>query len=88
MGQMTIYLDDELIQRVKQTANAANLSQSQWIARLIRERTRSSWPENIRELAGSWQDFPEAEVLRTHLGIGIYTNRRAVSLRPSNCSGE
>jgi predicted transcriptional regulator len=68
MGQITIYLDDELIGKVQEHALSMNVSKSQWIARLIKERTRTEWPENVKALAGSWRDFPEAEELRANLG--------------------
>jgi predicted transcriptional regulator len=68
MGQITIYLDDELIGKVQEHALSMNVSKSQWIARLIKERTRTEWPENVKALAGSWRDFPEAGELRANLG--------------------
>ncbi|MEZ5537147.1 MAG: ribbon-helix-helix protein, CopG family [Thiolinea sp.] len=71
MGQITIYLDDELIGKVQEHASSLNVSKSQWIARLIKERTRTEWPESIKALAGSWSDFPEAEQLRAGLGNDI-----------------
>lgn len=37
MAKITIYLDDELIQQVKQSAAEAKVSQGQWIADLIRQ---------------------------------------------------
>lgn len=64
MAQLTIYLDEDLIQRVREAAQEAGIPQSQWIAKLIRERTRTSWPESVRKLAGSWKDFPSLEELR------------------------
>ena len=71
MAQITIYLDDELLQKVKQSAASSHMSQSQWIANLIRERTHDRWPESIKQLAGSWQDLPDIETLRSDYGVDI-----------------
>lgn len=56
MAQVTIYLDDETESRMKEAAKAAGLSYSKWIAELIRDRTRTEWPENVARLAGAWAD--------------------------------
>lgn len=64
MGQITIYLDDETEHRLKSAAAAAKIPVSRWIAALVRDKTRTQWPEWVRELPGAWSDFPEVEVLR------------------------
>ena len=64
MSQVTIYLDPDLAERAKAAASSQGLSQSKWIAQLIEARLRTSWPESVRQLAGSWPDFPNAEALR------------------------
>jgi hypothetical protein len=64
MAQVTIYLEDELLVRTRAAAEAAGLSVSAWMARLVRERTRSDWPEDVAALAGAWRDLPLAEELR------------------------
>ena len=68
MSQVTIYLDSETEQRMREAARQAGVSRSQWLARLIREKTRSDWPAEVREAAGSWGDFLEAEELRANQG--------------------
>lgn len=68
MGQVTIYLDDELEARLKTAAAGARISTSRWIADLVRERLRTEWPMEVRELAGSWGDFPDADDLRHDVG--------------------
>lgn len=68
MSQVTLYLDEETDRRMRKAARQAGLSRSQWLARLIREKTRNEWPDEVREAAGSWNDFPEAEELRGALG--------------------
>ncbi len=64
MAQVTLYLDDETAELMRQAAKAAGLSRSRWLARLVRERTSQEWPTAVRELAGAWPEFPLAEELR------------------------
>jgi hypothetical protein len=64
MGQVTIYLDDEIEKKMTANAKAMKLSKSRWIANVIREKLVDEWPPNVRELAGSWQDFPTLEEIR------------------------
>ena len=67
MGQVTIYLDDETERRMRGAARSSGLSQSKWIARLIQNRTRETWPEAVVRLAGAWKDMPLAEEIREGL---------------------
>ena len=64
MGQVTIYLDDELESRVKSSAKARGMPVSRWIAELISQQAGDDWPAEVRQLAGAWKDFPSAESLR------------------------
>lgn len=64
MAQVTLYLDEETVKRVRRAAKAAGLSQSRWLAELVRAKTAREWPDAVRELAGAWGDFPEADELR------------------------
>jgi hypothetical protein len=64
MAQVTIYLDPETATRMRKAARAAGVSQSRWLADLVRRRTASEWPESVRRLAGAWADIPSAEELR------------------------
>lgn len=65
MGQVTIYLDDETEQKMIANARVMKLSKSKWIANVIREKLVDDWPDTVRELPGSWEDFPTLEELRT-----------------------
>ena len=70
MAQVTIYLDDETAAQMRESARAAGVSMSAWLARLIREHRRTSWPPDVEALAGSWSDdFPMAETLRASCGV-------------------
>lgn len=71
MAQVTLYLDEETIESVRRAARASGLSQSRWLAQLVREKTAREWPAAVREMAGSWGDFPEAEELRRTAGSDV-----------------
>ena len=64
MGQVTIYLDEELTKKMRDRAKQEGVSQSQWVARLIGTKLASSWPASVSALAGAWPDFPELSELR------------------------
>ncbi len=64
MGQVTIYLDDEIEAKMMASAKAMKVSKSKWIAGVIRERLVDEWPAGVRELPGSWEDFPSLEDIR------------------------
>jgi predicted DNA-binding protein (MmcQ/YjbR family) len=64
MGQVTIYLDAELEAKMREITKSMHMSQSKWIANLIKEKIADEWPESVKKLAGSWGDFPSAEEIR------------------------
>ena len=64
MGQVTIYLEDEIEKKMIADAKAMNLSKSKWIANVIREKLVDQWPATVRDLPGSWKDFPALEQIR------------------------
>ncbi len=68
MGQVTIYLEDEIEKKMVAAAKSAHLSKSKWIARLIQEKVANEWPQSVVELAGSWKDFPSIEDIRASEG--------------------
>lgn len=71
MGQVTIYLEEEIEKKMIKAAESANLSKSKWIARLIQEKIAKEWPQSVIDMAGSWNDFPEADELRANQGQDI-----------------
>ena len=71
MAQLTLYLDQETVSKMRQAAEGEGLSQSQWVARLIRARLENEWPQAVRDLAGAWTDFPEVDELRRSLGNDV-----------------
>jgi hypothetical protein len=64
MGQVTLYMDDDTLARTRAAAEAAGLSMSAWLAQLVRERTRTEWPQEVAALAGAWRGVTTAEELR------------------------
>lgn len=71
MGQVTLYLDKETEERMKEAASAVGVSQSRWLADLIREKTANEWPKSVASLAGAWADMPTAEDLRQSSGEDV-----------------
>lgn len=68
MGQVTIYLEDEVEEKMADAAKSAHLSKSKWVASLIKQKVANEWPPSIVNLAGSWKDLPLAEEDRAELG--------------------
>ena len=68
MGQVTIYLEKEIEEKMRIAAKSENLSQSKWIANLISEKVANQWPESVKSLAGAWHDFPTLKEIRKHEG--------------------
>jgi len=68
MGQVTIYLDTELEAKMREITKSKRMSQSKWIANLIKEKIADEWPESVKQLAGAWGDLPSAEEIRRTLG--------------------
>lgn len=64
MAQVTIYLDKETEEKMRSHAKAKNISQSQWVANLIREKLQTEWPDDIVALSGAWADFPSLAEIR------------------------
>lgn len=71
MAQVTLYMDDDTMTRLRAAAQAAGLSMSAWLAQLVRERTRTEWPDEVAALAGAWRDLPNAEELRDGQPVDI-----------------
>lgn len=71
MSQVTIYLDKETEEKMRLFTQSLQISQSKWIASLIKEKLQSEWPESVVNLAGAWADFPSAEEIRSELGKDV-----------------
>ena len=64
MGHIIIYLDDETEQMMVASAQERDLSKSEWVSNVIREKLTASWPLTMTEAEGTWADFPSIEELR------------------------
>ena len=71
MGQVTIYLESEVEKKMNNMVKKSGISKSKWISNLIKEKTVTSWPENIIEMAGAWSDLPTAEEIRGSSGDDV-----------------
>ena len=71
MGQVTIYLESEVEKKMNNMVKKSGMSKSKWISNLIKEKTASSWPENIVNLAGAWSDLPTADEIRKGFGDDV-----------------
>jgi len=71
MGQNTIYLNAEAEAKMRKAAKASNTSLSQWIAALVREKADKVWPDSVKEMAGSWEDFPDLAQIRSTGGVDV-----------------
>ena len=66
MGQVTIYLDNEIENKMKKAAKSSHLSVSKWVAGIIKEKISTEWPQDVVNLAGSWKDdFPTLQEIRS-----------------------
>jgi len=66
MGQVTIYLEKEIENKMKGAAKSSHISVSKWIANIIKEKISTEWPQDVVSLAGSWKDeFPSLQEIRS-----------------------
>lgn len=69
MPQLTIYLDQETDNLVREASRRSGEPASKWIAEAIRRRAKHEWPADVLAIFGSWpSDFPESDSLRAGLG--------------------
>ena len=61
-------MNAELEAKMREITKSMHISQSKWIANLIREKIADEWPESVKQLAGAWGDFPSAKEIRETLG--------------------
>jgi len=71
MGQVTIYLEDEIEKKMKIAVDSSHLSKSKWIANIIKEKVTDEWPESISALSGAWKDIPTVEEMRLANGTDV-----------------
>lgn len=65
MGQVTIYVDNNIERQMKDAAKSSHLSVSKWVSKIIKNSIATEWPQEVSNLAGSWEDgFPSLEEIR------------------------
>lgn len=64
MGQITIYLDDDVEEKMIAAAKMAHLPKSKWVASVISDRVATQWSPGVIALQGAWSDFPSVEDIR------------------------
>ena len=64
MGQVTIYLEDEIEAKMRSAAKSMKVSQSKWVANIIKEKVMDEWPPSVSNLAGAWRYLPTLEEIR------------------------
>ncbi len=57
MGQITIYLDDKSLTKVKRAAKLEKSSVSQWAKKRLNAAIDTIWPENYFSVFGSLSDI-------------------------------
>ena len=67
MAQITLYIDAATQARLRDAAAQQKVSQSQFVADLIRRATDNVWSPQALVLFGSDPDFPLADELRAGL---------------------
>ncbi|NDG41629.1 MAG: CopG family transcriptional regulator [Betaproteobacteria bacterium] len=67
MAQITLYIDAATQARLRDAASQQMVSQSQFVADLIRRATDNVWSPQALALFGSDPDFPLADELRAGL---------------------
>ncbi|MCK5537794.1 MAG: ribbon-helix-helix protein, CopG family [Bacteroidales bacterium] len=68
MAQVTIYIPNELEDKVKKMASSLNISISKFIATALEQKVSNEWHTSCKKLAGSWNDFPLADEIREMQG--------------------
>ena len=71
MMEITLEVDDETLHRMRAAADAAGLSLSAWLTRVVGTPVHREWPPEVLALAGSWPDFPLADALRANHRMDI-----------------
>jgi hypothetical protein len=71
MAHLTIYLNDDVEQRVRKAAKAAKISVSKWVADRVTQSVQTAWPAEFLNLAGAFPDFPDASDLRKGYGEDV-----------------
>ena len=72
MGQVTIYLEDDVEKKMLVAVQSSGLSKSRWVSKLVKEEINNEWPDSVREMAGTWDNFHIQDV-----DCGVFTSNSA-----------
>lgn len=75
MPQLHLYVPDQIAERIRQEAQAAGLSVSQFLADVVKRELQPQWPISFfEEVVGGWQGEPLERADQ-----GDYETREALS---------
>lgn len=80
MGQIALYIRDDLEKRLDSAAKREGKSRSAWVADAVAERLdkRSSFPESFFDVFGSWEDTRSAAGIIDDIDQGVTMDSRGV----------
>lgn len=61
MPQITLYLDADAIQVMRECARGAQMPYSRWVSNLIRSQVTTAWRPEIESLFGRYHDMPRPD---------------------------
>jgi hypothetical protein len=64
VARITVYLEDNIAEKLRSLAESSGVSVSNLVADLIHTKIANKWPESITQLAGAWPDFPSLNEIR------------------------
>ena len=69
MAQVTIYMNNNIEQKVKKLAKSMNISISKYISTILEQKTANCWDSSTKELSGSWSDFSTISEIRSNENV-------------------
>jgi hypothetical protein len=74
MPQLHFYVPEDLAEKIRQEAEAANMSVSRYLASLVKREVISGWPDDFFDkVVGGWQGVP-----LERLPQGEYEHRESI----------
>ncbi len=71
MAQVTIYINSNLEERIKAVAGSLDISLSKLISRMLEEKFSNEWHPSVKQLVGSWKNFPSLDEIRETTGEDV-----------------
>ena len=81
MSHISVYLPDELEEKVRKAAQAEGSNVSRWIASKVTLALANTWRPEFVALAGAFPDFPDVRELRE-----AYPEDSPRASAPSDCN--